>query len=530
MNNKKTRVLFLALDSADPPLIRQMVAQNKLPNIGRLMRSGLSGRVDVPGILGNGVIWPTLNMGVNAGRHGRYYFTQIVPGSYETCTFHEDWDLAHAPFWKYLSDADKRVLVIDAYKAPLVRGLKGLQVLDWATHGFHPHNQPRSLPENLIKELEAKYGPDPVAGSVDLYIMSHPDIFELAGILVARCKAKTKYAIEQMQREPWSFAYIGFGEAHDIGHSGWHLHDQEHTLYDRPAVLRRGDPVEKVHAELDAAVGNIVDSVGDDTAVVLFAGTGMESNFSANSVLDRILSVLEQNGRSTESWVKSVHKAGRNSNYMPLVRLINHLPKRIRKLRVIKNLRKRAMARSRAARLCYALPYDDHCGAIRLNIRGREKWGKLSPGAEVDSFCQWLIRELMAITYEDTKEPLVKEVVHASEMFSGERVGHLPDLFVIWNRDRHALMKPGRSQTLIKSPTLGSLKIGPKVRTGDHTSEAMLILAGKGIPAGGNIAHIRLEDIAPTLCSLLGVVLPDSDGQVIQELGTGAYEVTQDKN
>jgi predicted AlkP superfamily phosphohydrolase/phosphomutase len=344
---------------------------------------------------------------------------------------------------------------------------------------------------------------------------SHPDVFELADLLITRCRAKTEYAIELMQREPWTFAIIGFAEAHDIGHFAWHMHDQDHPLFDRYKVASHGDPVEKVYVELDTAIGKLVDNAKDDSEIILFAGTGMENNFSANTGLDRILSLLEKSSRSTETPSKFADNSGHKTDFLALW---NRLPPWLKKLRGIRNLRRSAMEHNRAASLCFALPYDDHCGAIRLNLKGREKHGRLAPGVEASSFCQRLIQELMAITYEETGEPLVKEVIPAEALFSGDRLGQLPDLFVIWNRDRHPLWTPDHSYTVVKSPTFGSMNIGPTIRTGDHTSEAMLILTGKGVPIGENISHMSLEDIAPTLCSLLGMVLPDTDGQAIPEL------------
>jgi predicted AlkP superfamily phosphohydrolase/phosphomutase len=180
----------------------------------------------------------------------------------------------------------------------------------------------------------------------------------------------------------------------------------------------------------------------------------------------------------------------------------------------MKRLYRNRVLSGRATRKCFALPYDEHCGAIRLNIKGREKHGKLAPGTETKSFCQWLSEELKAITIENTGEPLVKEVVMADSIFSGDRLQDLPDLFVIWNRDRPFTWRP----LLVKSPAIGSVEIKPTYRTGDHTAEAMLILAGKGVHADENFADISLEDIAPTLCSMSGVVLPDTDGQIIPEL------------
>ncbi len=158
---------------------------------------------------------------------------------------------------------------------------------------------------------------------------------------------------------------------------------------------------------------------------------------------------------------------------------------------------------------------NDRCGAIRLNLIGREPHGCIMPGAHADRLVTVLREQLLALT-DEVGRPLVSQVRTAEEAFGRGHHPDLPDLTVEFRTDIGPLER-------CQSPTVGAIERPlwkPEApRTGDHTVESRLWILGHGVgPHGGGIAKASVLDIAPTVLHLLGVPVPDKlDGIVVPD-------------
>ena len=106
------------------------------------------------------------------------------------------------------------------------------------------------------------------------------------------------------------------------------------------------------------------------------------------------------------------------------------------------------------------------------------------------------------------------------EVFAGERKEQLPDLVVSWNDEAPitALECPGMDR--VEDPS-------PDPRTGTHSTSGFMLAHGSGF-AGGVRARGRLEQVAPTILSLLGLPTESGfDGQPIDLRSSGTNENKQ---
>jgi predicted AlkP superfamily phosphohydrolase/phosphomutase len=159
----------------------------------------------------------------------------------------------------------------------------------------------------------------------------------------------------------------------------------------------------------------------------------------------------------------------------------------------------------------FAIPNNDVCGAIRINVRGREPAGHVAPGREFDQTCDMLESELATWTNLETGEPLVQRVVRVETCYDGPARDRLPDLLVEWNRTA-----PIRS---IGAPRYGRIDqeyVG--VRTGDHVPGGLLVARGPGIQPGRRTDGISMVDLAPTIAAAVEVDLPGVDGTTQYDL------------
>ena len=156
----------------------------------------------------------------------------------------------------------------------------------------------------------------------------------------------------------------------------------------------------------------------------------------------------------------------------------------------------------------------DAQGWIRINLKGREQLGIVEPGREYDDLCTKISEGLKSYVDADTNEPLVRNIVRASQVFEGEKLELLPDLIIQWNE------KPSAQHRAITSPRYGTIPWptpgrNPEGRSGNHFPEGFLIATGKGIKEGA-ISDAHILDLAPTILNLLGQPVPDlMEGKVL---------------
>ncbi|MBT8336037.1 MAG: alkaline phosphatase family protein [Gemmatimonadetes bacterium] len=475
-----TRILAIGLDSADRRALMRMVAEGDLPHIASLVERGRHGVVRSPPALGDDATWASFSSGRLPGDHDRYFWRRLVPGRYETTPFGDVGD-AMRPFWASLADQGRRVAVLDVPKSSLCDLPGGIQLSDWLVHGRD--GATRSSPPELAREVLERFGDDRIdrPGTDDFLCRETALPEELHGEFLERLlqglEAKRQAAVELLARGGWDLFLVVFKESHCVGHEFWHASGDE------------VDPVRDVYRRLDAAVGDLLAQVGPDTHVLIFSGLGMDANYTAEHLLEQALLRLEP-------------------------RLPRWCADRMTRFEAVEaRIRRRLTPRSSSAwlrglRHWYQVEHNELSGAIRLNVRGREPSGRIEPGPEYERWCAFLQAEVARWVDPDTGQPVVESVVRSDEAFRGASRSGLPDLFVVWSRDRPI--------TGLASPAIGVVRAAdPAYRSGNHVADGFYVLAGPTVDPTGPGDAVGIIDLGPTIAALLGVELPETAGRAV---------------
>jgi predicted AlkP superfamily phosphohydrolase/phosphomutase len=491
------KVIVIGLDGADPALLEKWGQEGSLPRVRALMQR--CARLAVRGVapFGDGVFWPSFFTCVGPAKHGRYFRIRQAPATYDWMLFNDDEHFAREPLWQIASAAGRRVAIVDARNAPLVRNLNGVQLVDWIVHDRS--GSMRSWPTDLAADVSARFGTDPNGGTTESAHAGHHTrrtIETLTAQLAWRIETKTRLCVELLEQSDWDLVIASFQEAHDIGHLAWHVHDEMHPLHESQGI-RSFDPVKDVYIALDAAVGALIERAGDGATIVLLAGLGMGPKSTGNFHLDEIL--------------RNIERGERHRSYLDIARNVYRMlpqPLRARLKPAAAKTESAARTNDRRHRKFYAVPHNENAGAVRINLKGREPAGRVSPGREYDELCEHLSAKLKTLINVDTGGPAVDSVVKTADQFAGPCLDRLPDLLVLWNRSApiHALRGPGIRQTPHKIPG---------VRTGDHVYRAGAFIAGPGIEAAEWRAPVSIMDLGATVADWLGVAVPDADGASI---------------
>jgi predicted AlkP superfamily phosphohydrolase/phosphomutase len=494
-----TKVLFIGIDAADKHLILQWARGGLLPTFRSLLDTAAWGSTTNPFGLYVGAVWPSFYTGLSPDRHSRYCYRQLRPGSYDIYDFRPT-HVRGEPFWDTLSRANKRVAVIDVPKTYPSPRLNGIHIVDWAAHD-PDSEEPSSTPAALAREVVAQFGRDPI-GNCNGDRQDAAAFIDFRDALIARAAKKMELSRHFLAQGGWDCFMTVFAEAHCVGHQCWHLHDAQHPRYAPDIVEAVGDPIRDVYIAIDSAIGELAQQVGPDVTVIVLASHGMGPHYGGTFLLDQILERLE--GIQPRQAPTKPH---------PLIRRVwNRLPRTARKRleRMSTDAKVKLRMHPLSRRKSFQVPNNDVYGGIRINLVGREPTGCIRPGIDYDNYCEKLRRDLLEFRIADTRQPLVKNVYRADQIYHGECLAHLPDLLVEWNWER-----PIAS---VYSPKTGAISARyTKCRTGDHQPEGLFFIRGPNVKSGPMSGPVSVTDFAPTIAQILGIDLPRVDGKSIAD-------------
>ena len=504
----RSRLVLLGIDAADSRVVRQWAGEGRLPTLADLLASGVVAPVETPVAVLEGGTWPTLLTSSSPATHGMFSYQNLKPGTYDVeLAMHAD-RLPVPPFWTHMSQAGRRVAVIDVPFARPLQELNGIQITNWGSHDSWSWAR-SSFPPALIQDVVGRFGDHPIA-QCDAPDRSPADYEALRAGLLEGVDRKVRLLRHFLGVEDWDFFFGVFSESHCAGHQLWHLMDPHHPQHDPTAPPTLRSAMLDVYRAIDTGLGTLLRDLPPDVHVLVLLSHGMGPFYAGAHLLDTVLERLGLSG----SVAAAASSPGRDSYAIRGIRGVlwnlRHLvPRRARQLLKARvpgvpstlwdwthdhpNLWTPGMR-------AFTVPSHNMTGAIRINVVGRELAGVVAAGREYEELCDDLISALRELENPDTGRPAVQWVTRARDLFEGPRLADMPDLFVEWDHSTpiHA----------VRSPRIGTVHgvfLGP--RSGDHRKEGLLLGRGPRFRQG-EVGGLRTQDIAPTLLDFLGVPSP----------------------
>jgi predicted AlkP superfamily phosphohydrolase/phosphomutase len=528
------RVLFLALDACDVEEATSLARAGTMPVLADLLATAR--RIPTlapPGGTYVSANWPTITTGVSPARHGYTCWKTIDPTTGEERPTSPK-DVEFDPFWVHLSDRGRRIALLDVPHTWPAEGLNGVMLCEWAGHDRHFGLG--SWPPSLASEVVEQFGVQPIAmlehdtkrqfapcdwvhggpwgaRSLDQAAALHDDILD--GL-----ERKRAASLHYLASEDWDLFATVFGEAHCTGHQFWYLHDEEHDRFDPEHAAVLGDPVAEIYARLDAVVGEHLAAVDDHTDTLVFLSHGMSAHYTGEHLFDTVLARLaaaDDTGGRSRVIVRSVKRAW---SALPLTvrRRLHPLVARLVRRRARESTAPSGIGDASSPRSAvpfYPFPNNDPVGAVRINLAEREAHGIVAPD-EYDAVCDRLALDLLDLVNVETGQPAVARIQRGIDLF-GDGSASGADLYVDWNW-AHPL-------EVVYSPKIGLVRAPYRhVRTGDHRPHGLLLARGPSFVPGAPLGRVGVEDVAPTIAALLGVELPDVDGQPISAIANARVD------
>lgn len=480
------KVLFIGLDGLGMAEIETAMSNGEAPNIAKISSHRAHVKLPTDTGLGDGALWTSMACGVDTSHHGVYFIMQFNTETYEFDWVNETRDNHVTPFWEQLDQEGKKLFVMDWPRAPFSKLQNGVFVENFRQHDST--GDPQSYPPHIVDGWNEKHGADPFLPGLHV----HPiETLEKAQWVTNTCHEriaqKTDACRSELTGKDWDLFSVVFSEGHDIGHNAYHLTDTEHALYDGEIAAAVGNPILSVTAALDQAVGELVEAAGPDCEILLMAGLGMQRLISANTAIEQITKRLDCGIEQETQPIETARKSYRALIPLPIRQMLSPLKRMIFNEENIPEL---------AHRRFFPLLHVDNAASIRINLKGREKYGRVEPGEEYDRVLKEISEGFQEITNPDTGRSIVKDIVITRDRYDGPNAHLMPDIVIDWDRSE--------SFTHVHSPKIGTIELPHRpVRTGDHIDEADFWANGQTLERLGLATQCRPKDVSTVISKLM---------------------------
>lgn len=483
------KTLIIGLDGADHHFIDAMIAGGDLPNFKRLKdRSATFEFENDPG-QGNVQFWTSAAIGANPAHHGHYFYLQFDPDSYEIISEPHIPLPQVTPLWKTLDGEGYKGAVVDWYEMPVTPLENGDVIHRWfaeepLTHTvFHPPQ---------LRDLVGRYADsDPIAeGYASTPRESAAARQEFLDRVLSRIDIKGSFFADHLRENEYDFYIACLSEAHNVGHYYMDVEDDRHGLHDADIAAAIGKPLRECYRRIDNVIGALLSAAGDDAKVFLLGGPGMVEFISANDALDEIIRRVDVGYEAPLATSDAVKKTYHSMIPAPL-----RAP-----LRPLAQWARRKLAKNAYHdRRFFAVPHNDNAGAVRINLKGREKFGTVAPGNEYQSVIEDIREGVSSFINPATGRSIVKNVVDTSKEFDGPYRDILPDVFIEWDRTATR----GDFRKLI-SEKFGEVTVTRQARSGDHSPFGFFWAP----PTYSDVEIMRPKDVAAPIVASVRAAPP----------------------
>ncbi len=496
---------ILQFDASSAAALDRLLDEGRLPVLDDLRRKGVWHDLDAPATQFAAGAQHTLYSGVPVEDHGLFYPFQWDPEE-QRVHYMAHFD-APSPVWETLGRSGTRTLAVDPYESrPPKDAPPGTLVCGWQLHdrvvlqewdepgGTHRRLERLFGAPETVDEVFGRHGVDEMLGLRRRLLGAPGRVADAYDVLVAESR--------------FDLVWLTFCAAHVAGHQFWDLSQLGAGELDDSSTMVLGRTLDDVYAEVDAAIGRVVDGLPDGADLMVISPVGMDVNTSRADLLPEMLRAIldpadpgaaKASGLSRSIWrLRAALPTGLRA------KVAGALPEKAA-LDLTARLELRGMDWS--ATRAFAHPAENQ-GYIRLNRQGRERDG-IVPAHEVDALLDEIAEGLATFTDLDGT-PAVTSVERVADRFgSGDRSALLPDLVVRWSDS------PATRLTGVRSERHGTVHrhgVGSG-RSGNHTEGDAWALV---VPGDGRHADLsrppRLEDVAATAVAMAGQPTDDLAG------------------
>lgn len=497
------KVFILGLDGGTFDIILPLVEKGDLPHISQLLQRGAWGRLESTIHPSTPIAWTSFMTGLNPGKHGIYDFIIAKDNDYgfklSTAA-----DRFESTMWDYMGGFDKKTVVVNVpytYPPDKINGIM-ISGLD-APMSRRDIATPPEIYDDLVNEF-GEYIMDwtfPTGWRYDLKAYREK--------LFKTIKFRVESGLYLFKKYPWDCFTIVFNPIDHVQHIFWDAGEEGKEI------------ICGAYRQFDHCLGEFLRVLDDDTVILMMSDHGA-------GAIDRVFYM--------DTWLKSEGYLKYNDAALKSRSLFLNLGKKGR------TFLRRNLPISAKKLLRYLMPglrekvesslatlnvdwskvtaYSaGYYGNIFINLKGVKPMGTVEP-ADYDALCEEIANKLYALKDPDTGDMVVERVYRKHEIYTGPYLKYAPDIIIKW-KDYSTYTEKGieneeDSQIFGRNAKAES---SDYPLTGTHRLNGIFIAAGPGIKQAGEVTHLRIYDLFPTILYIMGLPVPDDrDGRIITEI------------
>ncbi len=506
-------VVIVGWDGASFDVIEPWLAAGELPNLQRLMAEGVSGKLRSTIHPMSGPAWASFMTGKNPGQHGIFDWTRHVDGRYEPSLVNAA-SLHSKTMWEIASEAGLTTGIVNVPVTYPPRAVNGYLVSGLLTPSI---NSQFTSPPALADELHQAAGGYVIQGQ-EWYVEGKEAV--CIKDTLTTLEKRGRAVLHLLRKHPCDLNVFVFTATDSIQHRFWKYMDPDFPGY-KPEYARHADAVRRVFRQADEILGQILSHLPPDAAVILMSDHGAGPLYKlifVNRWLMELglLKLKDRPMTHLKRWLVKNRVLLRGYTVLSKIGLTNlylRIPRAQRSRVVSSFLTPDDVDWSRTK--AYA---TGDFGQIRVNLRGREPEGVVSPGQEYEDVAAFITEKLYALEDPETGEQIIDRVYRKDEIYSGGCLDLAPDLLFAAQEYAYISSKHfgfEEDELIVRSDYANS---------GSHRQDGVLVAWREGAKRGKTVTGAQIIDVAPTALYLLGVPIPDDmDGRVLTEVLDEAY-------
>lgn len=503
------KVFTVGIDGGTFDIILPLVEKGELPNFAKMLNEGSWGDLESTVPPFSGPAWSSFQTGKAPSNHGVFDFIQKKPNTYETYYVNSS-HISGARFWEILGNHGLKVGIINVMVTYPPRPVNGFLL----TGGLTPPGRSFAYPESLAQEITELFG-DYRAWGVGGITSTKGGEEKFIDAYFANEKRRMAMAKYLMDTKEWDFFMVMFEGSDPLQHELWKYIDENHPRFNPNTEGHIKEAIPNFYKEVDSFLGEVLDSLPDDTTVCIMSDHGfgpLNRYFLVNNFLIDI-GMLKLNTNLSTNLKRLAFDHGLSLEYLyNLARKLglNRAAKIFRggaREKMLSHLTPSLKDIDWSQTKAFAVGTGGH---IYLNVKGREPDGIVEMGKEYETVRSFIIENLESLIDHKTGKKAIEKIFSKEELHKGKFFQRAPDISFLPCRgfgtlQREQFVSP---LTFIDSPSCGT-----------HRINGINLLRGPDIQCNHQITGARIYDLAPTILHLFGLSIPqDMDGRVLKEI------------
>lgn len=502
-------LLIIGLDGLEPSLVQKWTESGDLPTLSRLRQEGRWGALRSTLPFATFPAWTSFMTGVNPGEHGVFDFAHLLPGTYDV-SFAGATIRRRPTFARLAGEMGLRVASVGFPGTYPPEPLPGISIGGFDSPVAVGIDDSFVHPPELARELRERFGRYVFADFAETHTWMPGWHRRAAESLIKGAEKRADIATWLLQKEPWDLFMVHFGESDTVAHHFWAFHDAS-----SPRRPRRNDAflqsaIRRVYVELDRAVSRLIAAAPEGARVMLASDHGFGGSSDKVLYLNRWLA--EQGMLRFHQKPGAPQKAFSLATKAGLALLPGRAQEKL--WRLMGDRAGLAEARRRFSMIDWSgtSAYSEELSyhpSIRLNVKGREPAGTLSP-EDVPFVLEDLIGRLKELRDPWNGRPVIQKAWKREDLYQGPAVEDAPELVL------NLAIDEGYSYNCLSSQGDGPVwrrllpeeRIGAKGAgmNGTHRHDGFWLLHGDGVVPRRKRAD--MVDMAPTAMAALGLEIP----------------------